>query len=140
MKLNFLSDFNKKIVFREYLIRLCVFLFLFLFFSMLIALVFLIPSYFLTNMKERVVSGRFETMNKTKERSEGFDSRLIIENTINKINLLSSVVLPISIYQLFEKVLSGKGSVIKINSFFYGAERDGFYGHGAVFLSAYAGC
>lgn len=124
MKLNFLSDLNKKIVFREYLIRLCIFFFLFLFFSMLGALVFLIPSYFLTNMKERAVSNRFEIINKTQEKSEGVESRLIIENTINKINLLSSEVSPISVYQLFEKVLLNKGSMIKINSFFYVAGRN----------------
>lgn len=126
MKLNFLSDLNKKIVFKEYLIRLCIFFFFFFFFSMLCALVFLIPSYFLTGTKERAISSdHFRIMNKTQEKGESIESRLIIKNTINKMNLLSSEVLPVGVYELLEKVLSNKGSVIKINSFFYGGEKGG---------------
>lgn len=114
--LNFLPQKNKKQIIFEYLLRITVFLLLFIFGSSLILISLFFPSFFFVKYKNDTVNSQLELV-KQKNISKGEDPIV----SINNVNILSVALAgdansALSYSEIIKKIVSLKNDGIKISS------------------------
>ena len=116
---NLLSEEDKKIARKEYRLRITAVSLLFLFFTILIAIVFLIPSYFISESKKHAAVKYSEVIKKSiteKEESASNDILFVIKE---KLNLLAFNKEYSSLKNIFEIIISDKPDGVMINGLSY---------------------
>ena len=113
--LELLPNANKKAVKREYFLRLAVVALSFLIAVEMIFLVSLLPSYFLSAVKERVVNKEFENVIKSNKSFEDKELQTAIKETKEMVSLLKSKGNNFLMKDLILKIINRKRSGIKIN-------------------------
>jgi hypothetical protein len=86
--LNFLQQKNKKQIIFEYLLRVIIFLFIFIFVSSLVLISLFMPSFFLAKYKINAISSQLESI-KQENISKGEDPISFIKN-VNRLSLALS--------------------------------------------------
>jgi len=114
--LNFLQQKNKKQIIFEYLLRVIIFLFIFIFVSSLVLTSLFMPSFFLAKYKINAISSQLESI-KQENISKGEDPISFIKN-VNRLSLaLSDNSNSALIYSdIISKIVSLKNKDIKISS------------------------
>lgn len=122
--LNFLPQKNKKQIIFEYLLRISIFLLVFIFISSLILISLFIPSFFFAKYKNDTVNSQLESA-KQKNINNGEDPIAFIKN-VNRLSVaLSDNAGPIvSHSNIINKIVSLKNKDIKILSIIITDEND----------------
>lgn len=125
---NLLLQQDKKIVKREYKLRIAIIVSVFVFFSMLIAVVLLIPSYVISVYKSETARTHAGIIKKKIEKREQGEFGLILNQTQSKIELLHTQRNQDTLTKIFKNILEEKSNGIKIDKLSYKKEdKDNFY-------------
>lgn len=116
---NLLSQKDKKILHSEYKLRVVITVLMFLFFTILAGGVELIPSYFISESKERSTKEHSDIIKESVAKREKDVSSTVLLETKDKLKLLLFDEKDVSLADLFEKILDNKPSRIKISGIFY---------------------
>ena len=116
---NLLSQKDKKILRNEYKLRVVIVLLMFLFFTILAGGVELIPSYFVSESKERAIKKHSDIIKESVAKKEQEVSRTVLFETKEKLKLLSFNEEDISMRTIFEVIIDNKPSEVRINAIFY---------------------
>ena len=112
--LELLPNANKKAVKKEYFLRLTIVALSFLIATEIFFLVSLLPSYFLSAVKERVVYKEFESVIKSNNSSEEKELRTTIKETKEMVASLKPKGDTFLMKDLIFKIIGRKNSGIKI--------------------------
>jgi hypothetical protein len=112
--LNFLPQKNKNQVIYEYLLRITIFLSLFIFVSSLILISLFLPSFFYTKLKDTSINNQLE-LAKQKNLNNGVDPIVFIKN-VNRLSVALSDNSTVQYSDIIDKVMSLKNKDIKILS------------------------
>jgi len=113
--LNFLQQKNKKQIIFEYLLRVSIYLLLFIFVSTIILISFFIPSFFFTKYKNDTVTSQLLSI-KQKNSNLSEDPIVFIKKINNLAPVLSNNVSPLTYSDIVSKIVSLKNNDIKILS------------------------
>lgn len=114
--LNFLPQKNKNSIIFEYILRVNVFLLVFVFIASLFLISLFLPSYFFVSLKEDNITSQLESI-KQKNINKGDDPIVFIKN-INRLSvvLADSSNSDIKDSEIINKIISLKNNDIKISS------------------------
>jgi Tfp pilus assembly protein PilN len=122
---NLLLEQDKKNIHREYLFRLGVVYFLFLFTTVVIGAVFLLPSYFLSETKEASVRERTSIIEQSIAiREQEARSGLLVE-TKQRLELLSFKRSNSAVTGTIQTIVTHKPAGVSISQFLYTKQREG---------------
>jgi len=114
--LNFLPQKNKNQIIFEYLLRVIVFLLLFVFLSSLILISLFVPSFFFAKYKNETINNQLE-LTKQKILNKSEDPTILIKNVNRLVVALSDNAAPkINYSDIINKIVSLKNKDIKISS------------------------
>lgn len=113
--LELLPNTQKKALKKEYFLRFSVVFLLFLFVAGILFFIFLLPSYFLSTEKEKIVNKEFENRKKSNVDLDDEGFRLDIKNSKEMIALLLPANNEHSIKDLIAKIISKKNHGIVID-------------------------
>lgn len=122
---NLLSQKDKEILHSEYKLRVVITSLLFLFFTILAGGVELIPSYLISESKERATKEHSDIIKESVAKRENDVSNTVLFETKSKLNLLSFNDREVSLMTLFEGVLNNKPDNVRINGIFYDKRQAG---------------
>jgi hypothetical protein len=122
---NLLSQQDKKKVIREHKFRIIIVSLLFTFFTMLTALVLLIPSYIISNYREGIMRTQSDIMQKSIESREKNISNIILNDVKIKLKLLEVEDGNMFLADILEEIIDQKTSGVRIEEFFYRELADG---------------
>ncbi|MEK7070356.1 MAG: hypothetical protein AAB966_00960 [Patescibacteria group bacterium] len=125
--LELLPNANKKAVKKEYFLRLTIVALSFLIATEIFFLVSLLPSYFLSAVKERVVNKEFESVIKSNNSSEEKELRTTIKETKEMVASLKPKGDTFLMKDLIFKIIGRKNSGIKINGISVSYSKNGQY-------------
>ncbi len=113
---NLLPSREKKRIFQEYRLRLLIVVLTFFFAIVFVAILFLLPSYLISNAKDNEISERIESvrMSTILKEADELNARLVQTNLKIQSLLIGQDLNQPSV--LFKKVLDKKTSSIRINS------------------------
>lgn len=119
--LELLPNAQKKVVKKEYFLRLLAVVLLFLLATGILFLVFISPSYFLSVEKGKIVNQEFEKRKKSNVSLDDEDLRLVIKNSKEMLDLLAPAANEYPITGLIMKIISKKnlGVIIEGLSMIY---------------------
>ncbi|MBL7045135.1 MAG: hypothetical protein ISR98_00850 [Parcubacteria group bacterium] len=132
---NLLSQKDKKVIINEYKLRIIIIVLTAIFLTTLIAGTLLVPSYILSNFKFNIIKEHAEIIKKSVEKREQSGSGLILNDTQQKLNILSISEDNVLLSTAFRKILDKRPSGIKINELFYKKQQDN---SGAIITSGVA--
>lgn len=125
---NLLLQQDKKTIKREYKLRIMIVIFVFIFFSTLIAVILLVPSYTVSIYKSKTVKIYAEIIKRKIEKRKQEEFGLILNQTQNKIELLNARENQNILAEIFKNILKEKSNSIKIDKLSYKKEdKDDFY-------------
>ena len=116
---NLLLPKDKKILYREYLLRLAVVVLVFLFFTLIAGIVFLSPSYFISQAKEKVISDQAEITKASIAAREQAASSVVLVEARQKLELLATHKAQPRITEIFRAVVLSKPDGIQIIGLLY---------------------
>ncbi|MFQ5661917.1 MAG: hypothetical protein ACE5F2_01550 [Candidatus Paceibacteria bacterium] len=122
---NLLSQKDKKILHSEYKLRVLITVLMFLFFTILAGGVELVPSYFISESKERATKEHSDIIKESVAKREKDVSSTVLFETKEKLTLLSFDEKSVSLRALFESVLDNKPKSVRINGISYDKSRAG---------------
>ncbi|OGD67305.1 hypothetical protein A2442_00875 [Candidatus Campbellbacteria bacterium RIFOXYC2_FULL_35_25] len=116
--INLLPEEKKKTIFYEFILRLIIVFFFFSFFSICVAFILLMPSYFLSNFKESDAITKISLLQKANgEKDEDFYRNILINEKI-KLDLLNKKN-EIDASEIINEIVVTKPENVEIRSFFY---------------------
>jgi hypothetical protein len=121
---NLLSEKDKKIVHREYMLRVAAVTLILLLIAILISGAFLAPSYFIAVSKEKTALKNADIVEKLIELREKDISVSALSETKDAINLLSINRNHAPLKSVIETIINGKPLGISIRSLFYEVKGD----------------
>lgn len=125
---NLLLQQDKKIIKREYKLRIVIIVSMFVFFAIFIAVTLLIPSYVISVYKNETARTYAGIIKKKIEKREQGELGLVLNQTQNKINLLGVEKNQNTLTEIFKNILEEKSNGIKIYKLSYKKEdKDDFY-------------
>src|SRR3989344_7192210 len=117
--INLLPLGEKKSIFKEYMIRLSVVSLALLILSLVLGSVFLLPAFFLSQVKEREAEKRLTVL----EQSAAFQERTVAEETVRsvnkKIDVFADQKVTHSTSELFRIVSESRTSGVLVSGFLY---------------------
>ncbi|PIT96845.1 hypothetical protein COT82_00965 [Candidatus Campbellbacteria bacterium CG10_big_fil_rev_8_21_14_0_10_35_52] len=116
---NLLPQEDKEIIYKEYRMRIAIVSLLFLFFTILIAIVSVMPSYFISESKKRAVEKYSEVVKKSITEKENSVSNDILFTTKEKLKLLAFDKEHPLLKNIFEIIISDKPDGVTINGLSY---------------------
>ena len=116
---NLLSQQDKKTLSREYKLRMTIASMILIFFTMLIAAALLLPSYIVSDYKQKTTHTHSEIIKKSIEAREKSVSNTILNDTKTKLQLLSLDIVKKSLKEGFETIVDKKTEGVKIRELFY---------------------
>lgn len=122
---NLLSQQDKKILDREYKLRIAIVSIALIFLTMLIASVLLLPSYIISNYKQNTAQTHSEIIKKSIASREKSVSNSILNETKTKLKLLAKDEDKISLMKTFEIIVKKRIDGIKITGLFYEKKIEG---------------
>lgn len=124
---NLLSQKDKKILQNEYKLRVSIVVATFLFFTILAGGGELLPSYFISESKERAMKERADIIKESVAKRQKDTSTTILLETKEKLKLLSFDFDEnnVSLRTIFETIIDNKPSGVDINGIFYDKSQTG---------------
>jgi len=122
---NLLSQEDKKILHSEYKLRVAIVVIIFLFFTILFGGVELVPSYFISQSKERAAKEHLSIVKEAVAKRGKDTSSIVLLETKEKLKLLAFSEENISLRNVFESVLDSKPNGVNINGIFYDKSQTG---------------
>jgi len=116
---NLLLPKDKKILYQEYLLRLAVVALAFLFSTLIAGIVFLSPSYFLSQAKEKVINDQAEVAKASIAAREQEASSFVLVEARQKLELLATYKTQPHITEIFKAVVKGKPEGIQVIGLLY---------------------
>ena len=114
-----MSQKDKKILQNEYRLRVSIVVIMFLFFTILAGGAQLIPSYFISESKERAAKELSSIIKESIAKREKDISGAVLLETKEKLKLLAFDENSVSLRVIFKKIIDNKPSEININGIFY---------------------
>lgn len=116
---NLLPEENKKKIFNEFILKSIIVFFVFLFVLICVAIILLIPSYVLSEIKGKVIANNFEVIKKSADTKEFSFLMNEIKKEQSKIDVLSNFS-DFNFVEIFEDgILINKSDDIKINGVYF---------------------
>ena len=122
---NLLSQKDKKILQSEYRLRVSIVVITFLFFTILAGGAQLIPSYFISESKERAAKKLSSIVKESVAKREKDVSITVLLETKEKLKLLTFDENSVSLGAIFKKIIDNKPSGINIDGIFYDKSQTG---------------
>lgn len=116
---NLLPIESKKVIRREYMLRITGIGLIFVFFVFLFSSVFLLPSFFLSIAKEESVRDSAEIVRKSVELREQNSADILLEEAKQKLKLLSVDKESIFVQDVVKKITGGKTEGLSIHGISY---------------------
>jgi len=116
---NLLLGEDKKAIRREYLLRLAIIALSFVFVTVLFAGILLLPSYFISDSKERTAKERHEIIEQSIAAREGEASLSLLSDANQKLALLTPQSKAISLERIIDTVVSSLPRGVTVTKFFY---------------------
>lgn len=105
---NLLQNEDQKVLHREYILRLAVVILVFLFFTLTSGVIFLFPSYFISQVKEDIIQSRAEITERSIAVREQEASATALLEAKQKVALLQSDRNLSLVTQIFETIVTAK--------------------------------
>lgn len=115
---NLLPEKNKKEIRNEFVLRLLIIFFVFIFFTTTIYVVSLVPSYNLSITKKTITLEQVNSLKKSASMEEDESSVGVLKNEKAKVSALSSTESD-GASEIIEKILAKKPQGVKITDIFY---------------------
>lgn len=122
---NLLSQKDKKILLSEYKTRVSIVVIIFLFFTILAGVVQLIPSYLISESKERAAQELSSIIKESVAKREKDVSVIVLLETKEKLKLLAFDENNVSLAAIFKKIIKNKPNGVNINGIFYNKSQTG---------------
>lgn len=119
---NLLREQDKKIIRREYVLRVVSVSLILFFFTVLVGAVFLLPSYFLSHSSEKTIREHAETVKRLIELRGKDISAVLLSETKEELQLLSAGHDRVSLESILRAIIENKPRGIKLYGLF--VERD----------------
>jgi len=116
---NLLSQQDEKKVLKEYKLRIIIVVMAFVFFTMLIASALLLPSYIISNYRYNITQMNAKIIKDSIEKREQGESDSILNETQEKLKLLTVSESSVLLSEAFAKIISKKPVDVKVGEFVY---------------------
>lgn len=116
---NLLSQEDKKILRREYKLRVATIAAIFMFFTVLAGIGELLPSYFILKSRESAAKERVDIIKESVAKRKKDVSSAVLFETKEKLELLAFDENNVSLKIIFETIINKKPSGVHINGIFY---------------------